>query len=207
MKIAIAYVPKDTSEADIAQLCAAFTSIQGVRLAASRAGGDRAVAIVDFADPGEAAQAIALLDATEFAGRPIRVREASPTESGRFSDVPRATGNTDDIATSGHAPARLHPRDHSALLAGPSVPARALHAALWAVRNVVRVVSYVLATALLVIALAFRAFAAAFALGGRGALRGSGWRHPLNRHHTATRVEHTTDDTPSSDTDSIAAAG
>ena len=78
MKIAIAYVRKDTSEADVAQLFDAFTSIQGVRLTASRAGGDRVVAVVDFADPSEAAEAIVSLDATEFAGRPIRVREASP---------------------------------------------------------------------------------------------------------------------------------
>ena len=51
MKIAIAYVRQDTSEADVAHLCDAFSSIQGVRLAASRAGGDRFVAVVDFADP------------------------------------------------------------------------------------------------------------------------------------------------------------
>lgn len=204
MKIAIAYVQKDTSEADVARLCGAFSSIQGVRLTASRAGGDRVVAVVDFADPGEAAQAIASLDATEFAGRPIRVRAASPAESGRFGDVPRATSGTDGVA-------RLHPADHPALLTGPSFLARVAHAALWAARSGVRVVSYVMATLLLGVALAFRALAAMFGFGGRAALRGSGWRHPLNRHHAPAPVDdtadHAADDAPSSDTDSIAAAG
>ena len=77
MQVMIAHVRADTTEADVVDFCGASASIQAVRLVASLAGQQRMLAFVEFGDRGEAAQAIAVLDGTLFAGRLIRVCEAS----------------------------------------------------------------------------------------------------------------------------------
>ncbi len=80
MKLTLAYVSPDTTESDVLHLCEAYSTVRGVQLIESLAEGDRMLAIVDFGDDAEAAQAIAALDGTSFAGWSMRVREASERE-------------------------------------------------------------------------------------------------------------------------------
>ena len=172
MQVIIAHVGQATTEADVVKLCGASASIQTVRLVASVAGQQRMLALVEFGDAGEAAQAIAALDGTEFAGRPIRVREAFPTSSATHTMPPRSAVQP---------PPSLHRAEVPRLDASAEPHALGMTAerAARAARAVGFAVLYVIGTLLLLVGLSCRLISDGLRATGERAIRACGWRHPL----------------------------
>ncbi len=169
MQLIIAHVGPETTEADVADLCRAYASIQDIRLEDSLAGRQRKLALVEFGDAGEAAQAIAALDGTEFAGRAIRVREASRTSSAARATPPQPA------VLAPTASRRALPRRIEASAEPNALGAMAARAA----RAAGSAGFYVMGTLLLILGLGCRLPSEGFKAAGGRAIRASGWRHPL----------------------------
>ena len=173
MQVAIAYIPEDTTEADVAQFCAAFSSVDRVEVAASASDQHPKVAIVSVGDPDEATAAIAALDTTEFLGHLVRVREASPTDLNQIPDPGEQPATTEWLGT-GKRP-RIDLGEFGELLDTSPGGSRQAAYALWGIG---RVGLYGAGTILLLTGFFAQGIATA-ALGiGHSACQTAGWRHP-----------------------------
>ena len=173
MQVAIAYIPEDTTEADVAQFCAAFSSVDRVEVAASASDQHPRVAIVSVDDPDEATAAIVALDTTEFLGHLVRVRKASPTDLSQIATPGEQPGSTEWLGAGKRPPIDLG--EFGELLdTRPGGSRQAAHA-LWGMG---RVGLYGAGAILLLTGYIAQGIATS-ALGiGRRACQTAGWRDP-----------------------------
>ena len=170
MKLALAYVSPDTTEFDVLQLCEPYSSVRDVQLVESLAGGGRMLAIVDFADDAEAARAIAALDGTQFAGRPMRVRAVSETDVRPASRTRQGAAPALRADAGAERARAVHPRgESSGRRRIVTLPAGA----------VARAGLYVIGTLLLMLGFGCLGLARGLQGAGRQLIRATRWRHPL----------------------------
>lgn len=80
-KLYIGNLPYSATESDISDKCAAFGSVESVKLISDRdTGQSKGFGFVEMGSDSEAQAAIDGLNGTDYDGRPMKVNEAKPQE-------------------------------------------------------------------------------------------------------------------------------